>query len=277
MAQPRGDIQLALGYWIVSHRDQLRKWWVLALLGFIAASLTWATIFFVVFSGQHRQTDIQVGKRMTGISALQASPEISPRALEVKDVQAISRGVDRVDLVGTLVNPNQDWGASQVTVHFSLGDQAQETQTVFVNPGTQRPVIRLNVLAPAGTDRQASLSIEHTDWVRASAARLPPPEFSAEKMTIRSTSVAVGGQSFLTVNLQADVTNRSVYNFVQVTVPILLRSGTSLVAVDELRLDRWPTLTAKSINHTWSYPVSQTSAAEILPQVNQFDPDNLYR
>ncbi len=277
MPQPRGDLQLAFGYWIVSHRDQLRKWWVLALLGLIAASLTWAIIFFIVFTGQQRQADALITQSAAGISSLQPNPVTQPQPLEVKDVVAIARGPERVDLVGTLVNPNADWGARQVTVHFSLGGQALDPQTLFVNPGSQRPVVRLNVLVPTGGDRQATLTLDQTAWARVGAAALPPPSFGAEKVTLRSTTVAVSGLSFLTVYLRADLTYRSVYTFVQVTVPILLRDGGRVVAVEELTLDRWATLETKAVNHTWAYPVGRATQAELLPQVNQFDSDNLYR
>ncbi len=73
------------------------------------------------------------------------------------------------------------------------------------------------------------------------------------------------------------MTNRSVYNFYRVIIPIVVKAGDQPVAVDTVTLDRWPTLTSKTVAVTWAYPVTGVTSVVLEPQVNRVDGDNVYR
>ncbi len=263
---------------MVSHREQLRKWWVLALLGFIGFSLIWTIGFFALFFSRQSADAQLVAGRASDLSALQVPSSALPQALETSDVTVIQRSSTSVDLVDFLTNPNTAWGAAEVTYHFTVNGQDQPSNTTFVNIATQdRPLIASNVPLEKSQGATASLTIDEVNWQRVAAAALPKPAFAVESIQLSSTNVTLSGQTFLTINVQAKVTNRSVYNFLRVTVPIVLKQSGKIVAVDELPLDRWPTLSQKTINHTWAYPVGAATEAVILPQASQFDATNLYQ
>lgn len=271
--QPRGDIQLALGYWLVSHKEQLRKWWVIALLGLIGLAMVWTIIFFVLWYGQQHKAEALLEQTAAALATTSAT---APATVEVADTTVITRSPTSVDVVGFLRNPNTDWGAARLTYHFQIGATSFESQETFLNPGSLRPVMRLNVPVTSG-GQSATLTVDSVDWVRASTAALPTPNFVTEKSDLTSTSVTLNSQTFLTINLQATVTNRSVYNFLKVEVPIVVKNGDQIVAVEQQTLDRWPTLSSKSVTHTWPYPINQATSAIIAPQASQFDANNLSR
>ncbi|MBI2984725.1 MAG: hypothetical protein HYY50_03825 [Candidatus Kerfeldbacteria bacterium] len=274
---PRGDFQLALGYWIVSHKAQLRTWWVIVLLAFMGLSLVWAIIFFFFFFLTQPRFDNLVGRAAASLADLQPSSAVQPQPLVVGPVAIIGPHDGSVDLVAMVNNPNHGWGAKEVIAQFTLGGEALEIQRLWLNPGSERPVMQLNVSVGQSAPGSATLQVTDVIWARAASAAVPPPSFTVEQVTLTPTTVTIGSQRVLTVNLTATVTNRSVYSFLKVRVPVVIKAGPEIVAVDELVLDRWPTLTTKTINRTWQYPVATASQAVVSPQINQFDRDNLYR
>src|SRR5688572_8778183 len=112
MSKSRGDLQLAIGYWIVSHREQLRTWWVLALLGFIGLSLVWMIVFFSYFFGSQPATEARIDRVGVAISGLRVPPAALPADLTIAPIVVISRSATAVDIVATVTNPNANWGGS---------------------------------------------------------------------------------------------------------------------------------------------------------------------
>lgn len=275
MSNPRGDFQLALGYWIVSHREQLRKWWVLALLGFIGLSLLGAIVFFTTYFAQQSKVDQLIQRTGSEIVGLRLPSTVLPQDLETSAVTIIPRSASAVDLVAFVTNPNTQWGAALVDYHFVLGDSALPGHTAFVNSDDDRPLVQLNVPMTEAT-AQAGIVIDHIQWARSASATLTTPNFSVADIVLSPTNVTLAGKTFLTYNVKATMTNRSVFNFLRVAVPIVLRSGDRIVAVDQFVIDRWATLAEKSISHTWNYPVSQATQAAFDPQASQFDETNLF-
>lgn len=273
---PSGDFQLRLGYWIVSHKQTLRSWWGMSLLSFIGLSLLWLVIFLAIFFSQQRQLDAFVAQT-AGAAAGFNTQSFRPQPIVLGPATIIVRDPAHVDLVATVTNPNQDWAASTLTVHFVVDGHALASQQLWLNANVSRPVIALNQAVAATASSIAEVMMDTAVWSRNSATSFPPPSFTVDKQTLTPTTVNLNGQTRPTYSLLATITNRSVYNFYQVTVPILLMSGTKPVAVDELPLVQWPTLSTKTVTVTWPYAVTGATSATIVPQVNQFDSQNIYR
>ncbi len=273
---PRGDVQLAIGYWLVSHKETLRKWWAISLLVFIGLTFLWGGLFSLVFFTQSGSLDRQVTQAGQGISQLSSVIRQGPKKITASDVAVLARDETHVDLYSLLSNPNNDWGAATVTVHFSIGGNRQPAQTIFLNPASEQPVLALNV-AVTSAKTTADITIDDTNWAKAATAALPEPSFVTDSLTLTPTTVTVNGQAISTISVRASVTNRSVYNFRHALVPIVIRNGQAVVAVDLITTDAWPTLTSKTITSVWSYPLSGQLTAEIRPQVSRFDLNNVYR
>lgn len=277
MPAPRADLQLSIGYWIVSHKDTLRKWWAITLIAFIGLVFIWTTVFALVYFSQAGQITQQMALRLQQAGTWPAGAINGPAAITTTDTSVIIRDLTHVDLAATLSNPNSTWGAATVQAHFEVDGKAVPSQTVFVNPSVDRPVVALNVAVTDSAQAQAKLVIESTDWAKVNSNSLPAANFRVDHLTVTPTTVTVNGQAVPTMRLQASVTNQSVYNFRHVVVPIVLMTEHGIVAVDEITTDTWPTLTSKSIETTWSYPVTGAVTAQLTPQVSRFDTNNVYR
>lgn len=272
----QGDVQLKIGYWIVSHKDQLRKWWALLLLGFIAFSTFWAMFFLSWFYWQQPAADRLIRSAALGLNGWQAATTFAPSALTMSPVTVIRRDSQHADVVATITNPNRDWGAAQVRWHFQTGNSSLPAQTVFVNPTGTRPVLQLNLALPAEAS-SPTIMIDDVQWQRASEAALPVATFLVDQPELTRATVTRAGQTVTSYSVKAQVANRSVYNYYRVVVPVVLKSNGNIVAVDELTIERWPTLSSRLIHLTWPYAIPAADAVELFPQVSQFDRDNVYR
>jgi len=126
----------------------------------------------------------------------------------------------------------------------------------------------------AESAQTATLAIDSVTWVRDQG--LSSANFTAAKLTVNPTTVTIAGQSITTIALAGELTNNSVYNYYHVTVPVIIRNGDTVVAVDERAWSNWATLTTRPINITWAFPVGAATTAEITPQVNIYDSANRY-
>lgn len=273
---PPADLQLSIGYWIVSHKQTLRTWWGITLMSIIALSLLWMIVFFVLFFGQEKTTSSLVISSLNGTGSF-STVAFQPQELTAGAVTVIPRDDKHVDLVAELTNPNSEWGAQTVTLHFVLNGVAQSSLHVFVNQGEHRPVIQVNATTATPTTATATLVIDDVDWARASVSTLPAAAFTIADIQLTPSTITVNGLARTSVSLSAQVTNTSVYNFYHVDVPIVISSGERIVGVGQVGIDRWPTLTARPLTLTLSYPVVQATEARIVPQVSRFDFGNTYR
>ncbi|MBI5466821.1 MAG: hypothetical protein HY975_01235 [Candidatus Kerfeldbacteria bacterium] len=273
---PHGDLKLAFGYWLVSHKQTLRTWWAISLMALIGFSLLWMAIFFPLFIRQQSALDTLVYNMATTAGSFRLST-FQPQALTAGPVTVLQRDAKHVDLMADIMNSNAAWGATTVTAHFSVNGQAQPPATLFVNQTSRRPFIVRNVPVADASTATATVTIDAVTWSRAATASLPAAAFTIESQSVTPTTVVISGQSITTVTLKAVMSNTSVYNYYRVLVPVVVKAGDTVVAVDELSLDRWPTLTEKTITVTWPYAVAGATTATIEPQVSRFDTTNIYR
>lgn len=278
MSKPRGDLQLAIGYWIVSHKDKLRTWWAVSLLTVIAGSFIWTIVFFLIFFIQQVNLDKTIASSATALATYGQSAAVTPRSVEISEVTIIRRDATHVDLVAIATNSNKDWGVQSAMTEWQVAGAVITPETIFINPDATRPIMALNVTVTDPARVEATVGLNDIVWGRASAAPLPNPVFSTSGLALsRRTVQGPDGGTISTVNVRGEIQNQSVFNFFRVTVPILIKDGTQIIAVDQLTQTTWPTLTPKTINVTWPYPVIGATTIEALPQVSRFDSANLYR
>lgn len=238
--------------------------------------MLWAIGFFSVFFVQQVSLEKAIAATGSGLRAFQQTAVASPQPLEVSAVTVIRRDQGHADLVALVKNPNEVWGAAQVTATWQVPDGTIPAEEIFINPGTTRPVMALNV--PLTSATTASVVMSDPIWARASAAPLPTPNFDTSGLALSSRTVTTSdGDTIATVNVRGDIRNQSVYNFFRVVVPIVIKAGDRIIAVDQVTQTTWPTLSSKTINVTWAYPVNGATAVEAIPQVSRFDAANLYR
>lgn len=275
MAQSK-DLSLAFGYWLVSHRQTLRTWWAVTLMVIIASTLLWSLWFFTVFFSQDTVTSGHLLDRANSIASFRVA-NLQPSPLTVSSATVIPRNASHVDLVAMVTNSNSAWGASSVTAHFTVDGTTFATQQIFLNPSAVRPIIGLNIATAITSTSKVAVVIDETTWARSTASALPEPRFTVTNTVANPSTVVIDGQSRQSVTLTAEVTNTSVYNFYHVDVPVVAYNGDQIVGVASIGVDRWPTLTIKTVTATLTNPITTVTKFNVIPQVSRFDSGNTYR
>lgn len=275
MAQ-NSDLQLTIGYWIVSHKQTLRAWWAIGLMSVMVASLLWMLFFFTVFIGQDGKMNTIMLRAVVGAGSFRSSA-FAPQALTVSASTAIPRDLTHADVVAEVTNSNDVWAAQTLTGHFVVDGTNLSSMQLFLNQAATRPVILLNTTVKNSSSVQVSFVVDDVNWARANAAGLPAPKFTVTASTVSPSIVTIAGQSRTSVTLDGEVMNASVYNFYRVDVPILFMNGDRIVGAEQVTISRWPTLTTKPVKATLTYPVTGVSSVRIEPQVSRFDVGNTYR
>lgn len=270
---PGSDLTLSIGYWVVNHKATLKRWWAILFLLIMVLAGFWVLASMTVFFAQEGRITSRMVTSAQMIAALAPSRIGSPVAVRVGTAQLIARSADRGDLVSTVHNPNSEWGATDVRYHFTVGSTTTPATTVAVNPGQTRTVSVNNTAVTPGT--QPRLVIDSVRWGRGSADALDTL-FAVEEVAWTPTRVTIAGSAVETVTVRATMRNTSVYNYFQVDVPVVVRSGETVVAVDELRLDRWASRETKTITLSWPYRVTGVTAVEVQPTVDQLDSSNRF-
>lgn len=273
---PKGDLQLSIGYWIVSHKSVWRKTWSFALLSFTLFSSVWTTWFIIQYLNDQPRQDRATVQLAARLAAFAPAKLGIPTELVASTPVVIRRDNKFVDIVARLDNRNADWAAVLVRYHFIIDGRAQQAVESFVNQSTNRPVMQFNVQSETSAPN-AELIIDNIDWARSSEAVLPAGNFTVEKSELIPATASIAGRTVETVGLTATVVNKSVYNFYQVTIPIIVKAGERIVAIDEVVVNRWPTLTPQTIRRSWPFSVVGATSVDLDPQINRFDRDNVYR
>lgn len=270
---PSGDLPLAIGYWLVSHKSTLKKWWAIGLLAVIFLAALWVITSLTVFFTQENRISGRIADSATMLRAYSPRFLGEPKVLTTGDVAIVRRDSERADLVGFIDNANEEWGATAVRYHFTADQYVSPTATTVVNPGENRPVVAANQRIAAAIT--AALVIESTEWVHGQPP-LGSGQFQVLEKNWSPAQVKIGSNTVSTITLQATLRNVSVYNYYKVSVPVIVRSGEEIVAVDELTLDRWSSRTNKSISLSWPYGVSGATDVDFYPTVDQYNATNRY-
>lgn len=233
-------------------------------------------LFVVVFITQEPKVDGLNIRAMSRLASWGIDRVAQPQAVVFGQPVFVIRDAKHVDVLVSIKNPNNIWGAAKLRYHLVVDHQAQPVQETFLNPGEEWPVVQLNIPV-ASAQPSIEAVFDDVSWARAGDAALPSAQFSVEAPTITPTTVTVGGRSISTVAVNARVTNTSVFNFYRVDMPVVVSNGGTVVALDILSVTRWTTLTPQTVAVTWSYPVAAATSATILPHVSRFDRDNVYR
>lgn len=276
MTTPRGDLQLAIGYWIVSHKQTLRTWWAITFMAVMGLSLLWTVFFFSVFFSQEAKVGELITSAANGAGSFRAAT-LKPTPLVIGPVNVVVRDDAHVDLVTEVTNPNSAWAATDVVAHYTVDGVDLPTQHWFINQDARRPFLHINATIKKKDAVTAVLTIEDTNWTRASAGGLPAPKFTVANVVTTPSTVNIDGELRTSVTVKAEITNASVYNFFRVNIPVVVRNGDHVVAVGQVDFERWPTLSKRALNLTFGYPVGNVTDVRIEPQVSRFDFGNTYR
>lgn len=236
---PTGELtnkSLKFGEWYVRNRLLLRQ----ILVGFLTV---WCIGFggYSLFAwGKWISIDIWADNRMQAELTQNQIPwsywrdTLAPQSLAIAPVQTVPSGVDKVDFLSLVDNPNQHWIAN-VTYHFVYGAAETDPQTTSVYPGQRRVLLSLG-----NTNEGApQLVVDKTEWERFSSHKIANAgAYLQERFNFAATDVvfmpASADTGAPTHSLTFNIINNSAYSFWAAKFSVLYFNGDQIVGVKQI-------------------------------------------
>ncbi|MFA6391192.1 MAG: hypothetical protein WCW66_00370 [Patescibacteria group bacterium] len=275
------DKQLKISIWWVTHRYQLKKWWVILIA--VADLMVFLYILFnviILLVTWTKFTTIpsQIGVSYIDFGAYQQTN--SPQAIQVINTSLIPipGQVQKYNLIAEIKNPNAKWVANSLVFHFVLDGVDLDQETTFLLPQEQRYVFKYAVKSTAEKPI-AKLVVDAPGWVRVDFPE-KKPAINFEVTDIKTDLIPIlgerGTQSSYSTRVTAMIKNNTVYNFWNVKFLVVLYSGNLPVAVNEAKFDRFAALESRELGLSWGEEYGSVTSVKVVPEVNAYDPTMLY-
>lgn len=268
--------QLGLALWWVNNKQRVGKIAIGALVVFDVLTVGYGLYGLADYFLISWNRDLFLRR---GLAESRIVPDVvsrlAPAPLNSVSVDVFTSGLNRYDFVTRLENPNEDWYA-EFTYEFVSGSDATPARAGFILPAEEKFVTALAFETPA-VPRRAEFRITEIAWHRVNRHAIRDyASWSRERLnfilsnvthtaTLRVDSI-LGRTSF-------DLENRTGFGYWRVGVPVVLLRGTAPAAVNYVTLDSFESGERRHVDVNWFEQLPSTSAVDIRPEVNIFDPD----
>lgn len=275
------DLNLRLSAWLVNHRDQLRKWWLISLVVLDLLLLAFSVVGGFVIGADGRSIDHQLTVRAAA-PLLSAPVRVAlAEPLNLGTARAVPVDLRRVDLVAEVTNPNPQYAVASLQYRFRYGTELLATRETFLLPGSRRFVFEPNVPRPKGTgaaEPSVSLEVLEVRWRRPRDLDLTRQiDFQTKSVSFDATATTSGQPPRPAPRLTAMLQNNSIHSFRRVEVSIGLFRDGQPVAVESVPISDWKTFTERTIDVQWLTTLPADAQVVIVSQVNLLDSASFLR
>lgn len=265
------DEELQKSYWFLTHKDRIRRTAAL-ILGIICFFIWSYTIFLattVVFIPWQNYQNIFVDlkKQYSFFS-------IRPLAQDIqKDAVSFVQSEEGVyDAYARVKNPNPLWRV-YFDVVFTIDGTELPAQHTFLLPDEEKYLIQ------GGLKRQAQpittdVAFQNISWKRISKKEKEEmterTRFTIKDIKIAPISSESGAIAYTKVVFT--IVNDTVYRFWDISVPVILKSGDQIIALNTLPLTNLGFDEKRIMESRWYADLSNVTAVDVLPSVDVFDP-----
>gem|GEM_PF-1349424 len=272
ISQPLSDEELQKSYWFLTHRGQIRR--VTAMILSIICAIIWGiaiflTVKIVILPWQNYQGMLlNLKKQYTLFPVRTLVQDIQ------KDAVSFAQSEEGIyDLYVRIKNPNPLWRVHFDSV-FSIDGEALPPQSGFLLPDEEK------YLMYAGLKRTTQpitlgLELKNISWNRISKKEKEDMSLRT-RITVKDIKITPvqqmegGGLSY--TKLTFKIVNETVYRFWELSVPILVKTGDQIIAINTLPLTNFGSGESRLMESRWNADLSNATAVDILPTVDIFDP-----
>jgi hypothetical protein len=271
--------QLKFGYWYVTHKLQIKKWFTFSLL--VAAAFLWIfTIGMLVklyLIDYPRQLELEraLPQSLVNPYAIEAA---QPKQLQNKPVQVFEGSKGATDVTTEVVNPNEDFWATW-SGRFSAEGATTTWKMEYILPSESKEIADLGLEAPGGL-RAPRYEMRDLSWHKVDRHQIADykkffaerQRFDIQNITFSSETSADNTETVSRVSF--DVTNRSAWSYWSVKFVVNLYRGTTLAGVNTVELEQFETGETRRVVLIWVQDLEAISKVEVIPQVNILEPSS---
>lgn len=272
-----GTVWLKINYFGITHREDIRKWWVIVFIAidvFMAVFVVTNLVVFMV--SRPRDTALLTAMAHSPIDYQSLQAARAPVPLTVVSTAALPVGNGRLDLVAQVNNSNANWAVEEVQYVFNVAGKETDARTDFILPGSDKYLTIINATGVSGTSQPAvTFSIQHVVWQRiADVSKLPAANFSIDNAAYSSSAAGNGLPGH---HVTATVTNQSYNGFWRTRFVVVLYSGKTIAGVSYVNIDPFRLNEQKPLYSQWDTVAGAVTNVIIVPDINLLDQSNIIR
>jgi hypothetical protein len=264
--------QLKWGYWFVTHKIMLRRILSVVLIVFSVATLGYSG-YGLVLDIADAQNQLN---QLANLAQWQLNPAVTaaqaPRPLSFSNAQIIvTQG--KYDLIGTVVNPNQNF-AARFTYRFTGGSFASEPSSEFILPGEQKLVAQLGIASPTRPSN-GTLEITGTSWERIDRHVYPDwSTFATEHLNLPVSDILYTPSIELTPNnppigkTSFTITNNTGYGYYGIRTFVVMYRGAAIVAAGFTTFDSLRPNQSAAGEVTWYEDYGAVTSIKVFPEID---------
>lgn len=266
--------ELEVGLWYVEHKEKIKKGIIIFLIVFSA--LTWGYSIYGlsyywykgVLEDEALLQDIAEQKLVSHDYLV----SISAQNLAVSSVNVLRNGSDKYDYFVRLENPNPDFVA-HFEYCFVSSQEEIECANNFALPGETKYIMALAKLNYASG---VSFSLKSLSWKRINTHQIPDwDSFYSEHLNITFENISFGQAKLGALSegggmniLEFLVNNKTVYNYSELPLNIILYNGNIIVGVDRLIVGELKSGETRKISLNWPNNISYAGNIQINPDLD---------
>jgi hypothetical protein len=203
-------------------------------------------------------------------------PTDVPQTVSLSEVSVYQTTDNRYDMSVEVTNPNQQWWP-EFNYHFNLSGEQTPVQNGYVLPSGKQVLTELGYKPKTQGGRSATLVIDNVRW-----HRVDPTVVGTNYKDYLGTRLAM---SFQDIGYDTNITlgttkvgqssftlvNNSAYGYWSIDLIVRLYRGSSVVAINDIKLDKILPGEHRPIQVTWLDNIPSVTQTEIIPQVNVLD------
>lgn len=267
-------VWLKFNYYALSHRNELKRWWVILLLAVAVFCVVFViTNVAVYLIDIPRQTNMMLTMANNQVPYSKIRSENIPIQPSIGTATAVQMTTGAYDLIVPVNNSNDNWAIDEITYHFTIHGTETESSTDYIMPNSDKILSVRNVRTPFSPDQvTVTFSVDNISWKRIdNIASLPVFDF--EVSNVKQSSTNVGGIPYHLVT--ADVTNNSFVSLWKTKFVTILYSGDSVVGVHYTYFEPFNTSETKSIYAQFDSVQTSVTSVFIEPDINLLDTENI--
>lgn len=262
--------QIQWSYWYLTHRPQLKRALVVALI--VLCVVFWGysiiRLTYLVFVEEPRTQAAVAGLPQDLVHVRDHLQPLQDIAITATNV--FSNGDKRVDFYAHIQNPNKEYAARSFTYTFSYDGGETPEQKGYLLPDAEMDLYALGI-TDVESPRNAQLLVKDVSWKRI----LGWDNRRADTLHLPVTDIAVtpiandarGGVAVTFV-----LTNDTTYGFWAIDVPMILLAGSRVIGMNALRLTNIQSAERRPVTFQWFGAPRGATSVRVTPQVNVLDP-----
>lgn len=280
MKQPNehiSDSQLDKAYWLVTHRDDIKKAFIFIL--FIVNVVIWGyLIYLVVFNfiiWQKDHESLMNDFATDYLNTYDYKLKDKSQPLQIQGISVIEAGEEKYDLLAKVTNPNPQWLA-HVDYQFSVSGIKTKTYSTKILPNFTKVLLDLGVESKKRlvNARFTLLNVRFEKELGVDELTEKVVNFEITKQRYTPGSKIKISDAVPINRFTFTVANNSSYNFWKVPAVIVLYSGTRPVGVNEIVIEDFASGEVRDMESNWFNKLPKVNDTEVFIQLDVLDEEN---